>query len=117
MAKVESMICDEALIDRLIEEKPHLFGVGFQTYYRDGKVVLEGGNSAQRARVFGELRGMIEAAKNVVSASDAATEKQISYLRDLIRRDPGNASNFGLTVDNVAELTKAQASKMIDMLR
>lgn len=117
MAKVEEMICDEALIDRLIEEKPYLFGVGFKTYYRNGKVVLEGGNSGQRQRVFAELGEMIRATEARPAPNDAATAKQISYLRALIERDPGEANNFGLTIANAANLTKAQASKMIDMLR
>ena len=68
------------------------------------------------------LADMVAAATRVTKTADAAdtaTAKQIDYLATLIARDPGEASNFGLTAANVRtmNLTKNRASELIGMLR
>lgn len=47
----------------------------------------------------------------------AATERQVNYIRSLIRRDPGEASNHGLNLDtDLTALSLERASHLIDCL-
>ena len=53
----------------------------------------------------------------VATSEPWATDRQISYLRSLVRRDPGLAQTVGASRDGVrvnTNLTKSEASRLIE---
>lgn len=93
----------------------------------DGTRLVANGNGRERERIADDVRradaaaasnGAIETAAPV--DEPMATPRQIAYLRSLVDRDPGEASNFGIGpvagTGIPASLTKREASRLIGLL-
>lgn len=56
-----------------------------------------------------------KAKRGGMAAADAATPRQIAFLRDLMRTENGQLS--GVTVADWNRLTKSEASRLIDVIK
>lgn len=62
---------------------------------------------------FAEL--ITKSKRGGIAAADAATQRQITYLRDLLRTENGRLS--GVTVADWNRLTRDEASRLINVIK